>query len=145
MAEIQQFFGMTQKAKPREIYLDGIVMDNILSYLPEPPNNSFRLGLFYSKMMVIDGDKFKVYDDYYTILITKITNHFITFKVNFLSDDEPFILKKKKKVDDKGEYIEFKWVESKKPSEQKMAFNTKYVLNSEVFRPEFLLKENPND
>jgi len=83
-----------------------------------------------------------VIDDYFKILITKITKHFITFTVGMAVDrmDKPSTLKKKKKMDEEGEYVDFVWSEYEVPSEQKMAFIQKYVLNSEVFHPSFLLK-----
>ena len=59
--------------------------------------------------------------------------------------DKPFTLMKKKKFDEEGEYVDFVWSEYKVPSEQRMAYIQKYVLNSEVFRPSFLLKENPKE
>ena len=147
MAEIQQFFGMTQKVKPKEFYFDGLVMEKILSYLPKPKENTFKMGSYYCKMMRVDRETLKVIDDYFKIMITKITKHFITFTIDMVVDriDKPFTLKKKKKLDEEGEYVDFVWSEYKVPSEQRMAFIQKYVLNSEVFRPSFLLKENPKE
>jgi len=147
MADIKLFFGMTERVKPKEFYFDGLVMERILSYIPKPKNNTFKVGSFYYKMMRVDRDTLKVIDDYFKIMITKITKHFITFTIDMAVDriDKPFTLKKKKKIDEEGEYVEFVWSEYKVPSEQRMAFIQKYVLNSEVFRPSFLLEENPKN
>jgi hypothetical protein len=147
MADIKLFFGMTERVNPKEFYFDGLVMERILSYIPKPKNNTFKVGSFYYKMMRVDRDTLKVIDDYFKIMITKITKHFITFTIDMAVDriDKPFTLKKKKKIDEEGEYVEFVWSEYKVPSEQRMAFIQKYVLNSEVFRPSFLLEENPKN
>ena len=147
MADIKLFFGRTEKVKPKEFYFDGLVMERILSYIPKPKNNTFKVGSYYCKMMRVDTDTLKVFDDYFKIMITKITKHFITFTIDMAVDriDKPFTLKKKKKIDEEGEYVEFVWSEYKVPSEQRMAFIQKYVLNSEVFRPSFLLEENPKN
>jgi len=82
MAEIQQFFGMTQKVKPKEFYFDGLVMEKIISYLPKPKENTFKMGSYYYKMMRVNRDTLKVIDDYFKIMITKITKHFITFTID---------------------------------------------------------------
>ena len=147
MADIKLFFGMTERVKPKEFYFDGLVMERILSYIPKPKNNTFKVGSFYYKMMRVDRDTLKVIDDYFKIMITKITKHFITFTIDMAVAwiDKPFTLKKKKKIDEEGEYVDFVWSEYKVPSEQRMAFIQKVVLNSEVFRPNFLLEENPKN
>ena len=113
MAEIQQFFGMTQKVKPNEFYFDGLVLERILSYIPKPKYNTFEVGSYYCKMMTVDRDTLKIIDDYFKIMITKITKHFITFTIDMAVDtiDKPITLKKKKKLDEKGEYVEFVWSE----------------------------------
>ena len=44
MADIKLFFGMTERVKPKEFYFDGLVMERILSYIPKPKNNTFKVG-----------------------------------------------------------------------------------------------------
>jgi len=147
MADIKLFFGNTERVKPKEFYFDGLVMERILSYIPKPNNNTFKVGSYYCKMMRVDTDTLKVFDDYFKIMITKITKHLFTFTIDMAvtTIDKPFTLKKKKKIDEEGEYVDFVWSEYKLPSEQRMAFIQKVVLNSEVFRPSFLLEENPKN
>ena len=60
MADIKLFFGRTEKVKPKEFYFDGLVMERILSYIPKPKNNTFKVGSFYCKMMRVDRDTLKV-------------------------------------------------------------------------------------
>ena len=57
-------------------------MERILSYIPKPKDRTFKVGSYYCKMMRIDRDTLKVIDDYFKIMITKITKHFITFTID---------------------------------------------------------------
>ena len=93
MADINFFFGMTERVKPRKFYFDGLVMEKILSYLPKPKENTLKMGTYYCKMMRVDREKLKVIDDYFKIMITKITKHFITFTIDMVVDriDKPLI------------------------------------------------------
>ena len=64
------------------------------------------------------------------------------FLIELQPDIEPFILQKKKRKDDKGEYVKFISNDVKKENEKLLAMNTEFFHNSDVFRPKFLIKHN---
>ena len=115
---------MTIQMKPKKYYFDGLVMENILSYLHKPVKKRFEVGSYTMCENGID------------ITVTKITQNYILVG-NLYYGETPFTLKKKKKVDDKGEYIEF--VNSRdSPNESRKSVITGYLLKSDNFRPNLL-------
>jgi len=124
----------------KKIYFDDLVKENILSFLPS--KKYFKLGTFYNKMFFFDEENHKVSEEYYSINITKITRCYVYFRVELQPDIEPFILKKKKKKDEEGEYVAFIPNDICKPNEKLLAANTQFFHQSDTFRPDFLITEN---
>ena len=58
-------------------------------------------------MLFYDNENCKHIEETYEINILKITNKYIFLKITFTEDFEDLFLKKKKKIDKQGEYIEF--------------------------------------
>ena len=58
-------------------------------------------------MFFFDDETFRISEEYYTITIIKITKCYIYFLIELQPDIDPFILQKKKRKDDKGEYVKF--------------------------------------
>ena len=96
---------MTEIVKAKQFYFDDLVKDNILSFIPT--KEYLKVGQFYNKMFFFDDETFRISEEYYSINIMKITKCYIYFLVDLQPDLDPFILQKKKKKDDKGEYVKF--------------------------------------
>jgi len=122
----------------KDIYFDNLIKNNIFSYLPK---NKFKEGQFYTPMNFYDYDECDTIVEDYTFTITKITKHFLYLKIILQPDDEPFILKKKKKSDKDGEYIKFIDSFNVNEKESLLYLNTCIFFNSPFFRAEFLKKE----
>ena len=93
-------------------------------------------------MFFFDDETFRISEEYYSITIIKITKCYIYFLVDLQPDIDPFILQKKKKKDDKGEYVKFICNDEKKQNEKLLAMNTEFFHSSNVFRPSFLDTDN---
>ena len=126
--------------EPKQFYFDELVKGNILSFLPTKEN--FKLGQFYNKMFFFDDETFRISEEYYPITIIKITKCYIYFLIELQPDIDPFILQKKQRTDDKGDYVKFISNDEKKQNEKLLAMNTQFFHSSDVFRPEFLIKHN---
>ena len=82
-----------------------------------------------------DNETFKYTEETYEINILKITNKYIFLKITFTEDFEDLFLKKKKKTDKQGEYIEF----NKKEDELILYETTRFFFNSSYkFRTSYL-------
>ena len=75
----------------------------------------------------------------YKFIITKMTKHFIFFKIQLQPDEESFIFKKKIKIDKEGEYIKFIDSFNINKNESLLYLNTCLFFNCPFFRPEFLI------
>ena len=126
--------------EPKQFYFDDLVKDNVLSFLPS--KDYFKMGQFYNKMFFFADEFFRISEEYYSITIIKITKCYIYFLVDLQPDIDPFILQKKKKKDDKGEYVKFICNDEKKQNEKLLAMNTEFFHSSNVFRPSFLDTDN---
>jgi hypothetical protein len=127
--------------EPKQFYFDDLVKGNILSFLPT--KEYFKKGTFYNKIFFFDDDTFRISEEYYTITIMKITKCYIYFLIELQPDIDPFIIqKKKKKKDDKGDYVKFIANDEKKQNEKILAMNIEFFHGSDVLRPEFLIKHN---
>ena len=93
-------------------------------------------------MFFFDYEFFRISEENYSITIMKITKCYIYFLIELQPDIDPFILQKKKRTGDKGEYVKFIRNDEKKQNEKLLAMNTKFFHSSDVFRPEFLIKHN---
>ena len=103
--------------EPKQFYFDDLVKDNILSFLPS--KEYFKVGQFYNKMFFFDDETFRISEEYYSITIMKITKCYIYFLIELQPDIDPFIIqKKKKKKDDKGDYVKFIANDEKKQNEK---------------------------
>ena len=126
--------------EPKQFYFDELVKGNILSFMPT--KEYFKKGTFYNKMFFFDDETFRISEEYCTITIMKITNCYIYFLIELQPDIDPFIIQKKKKKDDKGDYVKFIANDEKKQNEKLLAINTEFFDDSDVFRPEFLIPHN---
>ena len=126
--------------EPKQFYFDDLVKDNVLSFLPS--KDYFKMGQFYNKMFFFDDETFRISEEYYSITIIKITKCYIYFLVDLQPDIDPFILQKKKRTDDKGDYVKFICNDEKKQNEKLLAMNTEFFHSSNVFRPSFLDTDN---
>ena len=124
----------------KHFYIDDLVKGNIVSFIPTKDN--FKLGTFYNKMFFFDDETFIISEEYYSITIMKITKCYIYFLVDLQPDIDPFMLQKKKRTDDKGEYVKFISYDEKKQNKKLLAMNTEFFHGSDVFRPEFLKTDN---
>jgi hypothetical protein len=117
---------------PNNIYLDYLIKKNIFSYLPI---TKFTKGVYTSPMLFYDNEKYKHIEETYQINILKITNKYLFLKITFNEDFEDLFLKKKKKTDKEGEYIEF----NKKDDELILYETTRFFFkSSNKFRTSYL-------
>jgi len=117
---------------PNNIYLDDLIKKNIFSYLPI---TKFTKGAYTSPMLFYDNETYKYTEETYEINILKNTNKYIFLKITFNEDFEDLFLKKKKKTDKQGEYIEF----NIKEDELILYETTKFFFDSSCkFRTSYL-------
>jgi len=117
---------------PNNIYLDDLIKKNIFSYLPI---TKFKKGVYTSPMLFYDNETFKYTEETYEINILKITSKYLFLKITFTEEFEDLFLKKKKKTDKQGEYIEF----NKKDEELILYETTKFFFDSSFkFRTSYL-------